>query len=250
MHSVILFGGTTEGRALAERLSALHISTLLCVATDYGEPLPGGSSGITLRVGRMGANAMRALFEEECPALVLDATHPYASEASRSIQAACAGLQLRYIRVLREETPAVGQVLRFSGLPPLVDWLNTTAGNIFVAMGAKHAEDFTKVQGFQERVHLRLLPAIEGLTFCLQLGFPASHLILMQGPFSRELNTAMFRGTGARILVTKESGAAGGYAEKIEAAQACGMQVAVLTRPMERGVSLHEAIALLEEMFA
>ena len=40
----------------------------------------------------------------------------------------------------------------------------------------------------------------------------------MQGPFSCEMNAATIRQTGAKYLVTKESGAAGGFLEKLEAA--------------------------------
>lgn len=35
----------------------------------------------------------------------------------------------------------------------------------------------------------------------------------MKGPFSEEMNYAMLRETNARILLTKESGAAGGFPE-------------------------------------
>ncbi len=38
------------------------------------------------------------------------------------------------------------------------------------------------------------------------LGFVGKHLICMQGPFSRELNTAMLRQFEAAYLVTKDSG--------------------------------------------
>ena len=55
----------------------------------------------------------------------------------------------------------------------------------------------------------------------------------MQGPFPEELNTAMFHASKADILLTKESGAAGGFPEKLLAAHACGMTVAVLARPTE-----------------
>lgn len=249
MVKAVVFGGTTEGRVIAGKMDALRIPSLLCVATAYGEALPRGSGHIALHTGRMDAAAMRALLKRERPALVMDATHPYAEEASRNIRTACEGLSLQYIRVLREEAAAEGG-MRFQSLPALVEWLHTTAGNIFVSMGAKHAGAFTEVSDFAGRVYIRLLPALEGLTHCLELGYPPAHLILMQGPFSKELNLAMFRQTGAQILVTKESGPAGGYGEKIEAARELGMRIAVLARPKERGIALAEACALLEEQFS
>jgi precorrin-6x reductase len=65
----------------------------------------------------------------------------------------------------------------------------------------------------------------------------------MQGPFSRELNRAMFTAAGAAILVTKNSGPQGGFAEKLDAAGDLGMRVALLTRPVEPdGMSLERAL--------
>jgi precorrin-6x reductase len=88
-----------------------------------------------------------------------------------------------------------------------------------------------------------MLPGIEGLQTCLELGYPSAHRICMQGPFSRELNRAMFAAAGAAILVTKNSGPQGGFTEKLEAAGDLGMRVALLTRPAEPdGMPLERAL--------
>ncbi len=64
----------------------------------------------------------------------------------------------------------------------------------------------------------------------------------MQGPFSVEMNCALLRLTRAGWLVTKESGHAGGFAEKLEAARACKTRTIVIRRPGQRdGISLEEA---------
>ena len=39
MCDVLIFGGTTEGRKIAEYISRHHISGYVCVATEYGESL-------------------------------------------------------------------------------------------------------------------------------------------------------------------------------------------------------------------
>ena len=69
----------------------------------------------------------------------------------------------------------------------------------------KYTEALTALPDFAQRVWLRILPSQKGLAQCLAAGFPPKHIICMQGPFSRELNEAMFRSTGAEILLTKES---------------------------------------------
>ena len=67
----------------------------------------------------------------------------------------------------------------------------------------------------------------------------------MQGPFSKEFNIAQFKETGAVILVTKESGNAGGFLEKTDAARECGMKIVVLARVEEEGLSIEEAQDIL-----
>ena len=50
MNKVLLFGGTGEGRALAEWMVARDIPHTVCVATEYGETLlPAGAEA---HVGR------------------------------------------------------------------------------------------------------------------------------------------------------------------------------------------------------
>ena len=84
-----------------------------------------------------------------------------------------------------------------------------------------------------ERLYPRVLPDEEVIAQVRALGVPRSHIIAMQGPFSRELNIAMLRQSGAAWLVTKESGAVGGQDDKIEAALEAGAVPVVIERPLE-----------------
>jgi precorrin-6x reductase len=243
---IVLFGGTSEARILISHLQQKGISALVCVATEYGETILTAGGSVSVRTGRLDEAAMRLLLAEQSPRLVIDATHPYADIVSRNLRAACQSAQTPYLRIKRAQIAQDG-VLTFSDMPSLIDWLNTMDGVIFSGLGAKEARALTAVRGFEKRVWLRILPFAEGLHACVAMGYPPAHMICMQGPFSRELNAAMFRAANAQILVTKESGSAGGFLEKIAAAQDCGMTTAVLARPVdEEGVSLKEAIKQIE----
>lgn len=63
---------------------------------------------------------------------------------------------------------------------------------------------------------------------CADMGFYGSHLIAMQGPFSEELNVSMMRSVHAKWMVTKESGNAGGFGEKVSAAKKAGVGLVVI----------------------
>lgn len=45
----------------------------------------------------------------------------------------------------------------------------------------------------------------------------------MQGPFAEDLNVAMMKAVHAKWMVTKESGKAGGFEEKVSAAEKAGV---------------------------
>ncbi len=247
MADVILFGGTTEGRELAVLLRKKNIPALVCVATEYGESLLDTGDSAAVRSGRLDQAGMIMLIRAEAPCCVIDATHPYAAEAGQNIRVACEKTGVRYIRVLRESAGDT-DCIEFADMEALTIWLNHTNGTVFSSLGAKEAAQLTAVMDYRERVWLRILPLPDGLSACLNAGFPASHIICMQGPFSQELNAAMFRATGASILLTKESGVAGGFPEKLTAARKCGMTVAVLARPcIEDGLKLGELMQRIEE---
>ena len=72
----------------------------------------------------------------------------------------------------------------------------------------------------------------------------------MQGPFSKEMNEATLRQYECQYLVTKDSGKAGGFQEKIDAAFACGVIPVIIGRPVqEEGISLTECKRMLAKYF-
>jgi precorrin-6x reductase len=186
---------------------------------------------------------MAELLRRHEPALVIDATHPYAQSVGENIRKACMSAGAELLRVKRDsgQEQASGCV-SFDGMDKLLNWIEKERGGVFVTMGSSAAGVFTGLNDFQNRVWLRILPSVESLSACLNLGYSPERLICMQGPFSQELNRAMFVASGAKILVTKDSGAAGGFSDKVRAAHSLGMVTAVLSKPLETGgVPLGEA---------
>lgn len=249
MCDIILFGGTTEGRELADWLCENKVPSIVCVASAYGADMVNiTSSLVTMRIGRLDEGAMLSLFLAERPRLIIDATHPYAAEVTENIRRACEKLGLLRIRVLRGAQCAEGCAFA-TDMPELISMLNAREGRIFSSLGYKEARALCAVKSFESRVILRILPQPQALANCLAAGFSAANIICMQGPFSRELNRAMFKSSDASILITKDSGANGGFEEKLLAARELGMEVIVLKRPMdESGCTLQEAITRIGEL--
>ena len=125
-----------------------------------------------------------------------------------------------------------------------------TEGNILLTTGSKELGKYTALSDAGERIYARVLSLPSVMETCKGYGFEGKHLIGMQGPFSMELNAAMLRQFDCKYLVTKDTGKAGGFQEKIDAALSCGTVPVIIGRPLkEEGLSVAECRHMLAEYF-
>ena len=204
---IVVFSGTTEGRDFSRAAAALGIAVTVSVATDLGAEEQGQAPGITVHSGRLLPGAMAELLQGA--ALCVDATHPYAVEATKNIRAAANAAGVEYHRLLRAA----------STLP---------AGSVVL--------------------YPRVLPTVAGITACEGAGIPHRNIIAMQGPFTLELNLALMQQFHIHYLVTKDGGSAGGFAEKAQAAAQSGAALVVLRRPEECGETAEEILQRCREL--
>ncbi len=263
MSDVIIFGGTTEGRRLAEFCGEHKIQTVVCVVSEYGEMLVPERPSVRVIRRALEKDEMEALFVAEKPSLVLDATHPYARVVTENVTQVCQKMGIVWYRVLRKselETKEqksvmavvgtvtnVDSIVTVDSVDQAVEWLKSHEGTVLVTTGSKELVKYTAIPDYKERIFARILPDSQALLNSETLGFPRNHMIAMQGPFSLEMNIATMHMIGAQYLVTKESGHAGGFLDKIHAAEAAGATALVIGRPLkETGISLEEACQYLE----
>ena len=123
---VVVFSGTTEGRAFSKQLGALGADVLVSVATDLGAEEQGSAPGVTVRAGRLEPEEMTALLQGAD--LCIDATHPYAVEATKNIRAAAARAGVEYHRLLRAPSPLPEGALVFAGAAEAAQELARTEG--------------------------------------------------------------------------------------------------------------------------
>lgn len=278
MCKIWIFGGTTEGRLLAEYCSREKIEAWVSVASEYGEELlqeelmESGNAGnqdlnhntclakknlktvqassvIKVLRGRMDRYQMEEFIRNQGIHLVIDATHPHARLVSEEIQEACGRTGVRLERCLRAEgeQKKARDWVEVDSIQEAVSFLSSVSGVIFATTGSKELEALCQIPDYQKRVYARVLPTSNVLKKCEKLGITGSHLIAMQGPFSTEMNTLFLRQTKAEWLLTKDSGRAGGFQEKVEAARENGTRVVVIRRPEEDGISLEEAMEVLKK---
>lgn len=245
MDKILLFAGTTEGRNLAEFLEKNQIPTEVCVATQYGETLLEEGKYLHVHAGRLDETEMEQQIQKQQITLVIDATHPYAVIVSQNIRRACSRTGTEYIRLARKETDAswkqeMEDVTKVASVAEAAAFLAKKEGRIFAATGSKELSAYQVIPDYQDRVVARVLSTPEAVSECAMLGFSGKNLICMQGPFTEDLNVAMLRQAQASWMVTKESGKAGGFLEKLRAAKKAGAKLVVIKRPGERSEEIEE----------
>lgn len=242
MKRILIFSGTTEGRELAEWLDSQGVMVHVRVATEYGAVVMEPSDNIDVQIGSCGgAEGIARVIDELSIGIVVDATHPHALNITKHIREACERTGAEYIRLRRcdaGEDPT--DVVRVNSVKEAVEYLKGTEGRILAATGSNELAEYTAIPGYTERVVARVLSTAQSVKKCVALGFEGKNLICAQGPFSEDLNVAMLKQMDAKYLVTKDSGDAGGFGEKVRAARRAGATLVVIDRPEERGLDFRQ----------
>ncbi|MBQ5310719.1 MAG: precorrin-6A/cobalt-precorrin-6A reductase, partial [Oscillospiraceae bacterium] len=130
---MLIFGGTTEGRGLAEYY-ADKADVYICVTTEYGASLLGDKN---ILVGRKDEAQIEDLIRELCPDIVADATHPYAVLATENIRKACENTGAGYARIIRKPLPKADDAVYVSSPEEAAQYLSDKEGRIFISTGTK-----------------------------------------------------------------------------------------------------------------
>ncbi len=235
---ILLLGGTGDSRELARYLSEQGVKIVLTVLSEYGNQLAQELGNIKVITGALNAEKMHSIVFQHGISTIVDSTHPYATEISSTAMEVAVALGVGYCRFERSEedysAPAeqTGLIHYVSGLAEAATKAAELGNQIFLTTGSKNLAEFLAHPAIKnKRIIVRVLPDRGIIEKCLDLGARVQDIIAMQGPFTSELNKAMYLQTAAEVVVTKASGATGGADTKIKAAQEIGLPVVIIKRP-------------------
>ena len=245
---ILLLGGTSETAYIAEALSLAGYEILVSMATEIplDAKLPLGAS---LRHGRLTEPEMEALIREKHILAVIDATHPYAEKARETARRSAEAAGIYYTTFVRPET-----LLEESGIRRVNSHEEAAIAAfaygkpVLLTTGSGNLEPYVK-ESDRAGIALfaRVLPEASSIDACRKAGIPENRVITGRGPFSVEENIRQIREHGIGTLVTKDSGAAGGVMEKVEAARRENCHILVIARPARMSGNAFEDISLLLE---
>jgi precorrin-6A/cobalt-precorrin-6A reductase len=229
---ILLLGGTSELSAIAAALAEAGFAVLVSTATD--EPLElAPHPNIERRSGRLDDSAMLALIAARSIRAIVDATHPYATAAHATADQAARQAGIPCIRFVREGGIGPQEGVHFAADHERAAALAFSFGRpVLLTTGANHLAPYARdatTTGL--RLVARVLPRAESVEACHQAGIADENIVAARGPFSLEQNLQQIRRYGIGVLVTKDSGPAGGVEAKLEAARQEHCQVVVVARP-------------------
>lgn len=232
---IFFLAGTSDARSLAIHLKEKEYTLLTTVVTENAS-LSLKEAGLPVHVGRLTAEEMAEKIKNNDYKMIVDASHPYAEEASKNAMEAARIANVLYVRYEREQVDA------FSNHPlvTMVDTYEEAAmlaakrkGVVMLTTGSKTLQVFAKhcvgVEGL--RLIARMLPRKDNLEKCESLGIEQKNIVAIQGPFIKEFNTALYKQYDVTLMVTKESGKVGSVDEKLEAALELNIPTIMIRRP-------------------
>lgn len=242
-----VFGGTSDAVLLCQRLEQLGLTYGLSVATEAGNETAMHLQG-KVHVGRLDIEQMMALFHRESVDLVIDATHPFAAEVSKNIIQATQRTAIKLIRYERQtqidllEHPLL---IKVASIEEACQVASRLGEKVFLTTGSKELAKYKQLLPNKILI-ARVLPTVGVIQSCVDLGLGLGEIVAMKGPFSHDMNKAMYQFYQSDVVITKESGAEGGYSEKVLPCLELGITCIVISRPKqtyETVVSNIEALA-------
>jgi precorrin-6A/cobalt-precorrin-6A reductase len=230
---ILVMSGTEEGREIVKELNNRGEKLLATVTTEYGFDIYDkmGLGHLCLQ-GGLDVSGLTQLIRNKKIKTLVDATHPYATQASLNAIKICKECGIKYIRFQRGKTTVGDQpfIHIVKSIDDAVEWCSKSdKERILLATGFKSVEKFTKLKDKKE-IYVRILPMPAHIEQCIKIGIKSSNILALQGPFTLELNKAMFRQYKIDIVITKDSGNVGGVPEKIQAAEETGIDVVLIKR--------------------
>lgn len=249
---IFMLCGTSDARELAIRIQQQGYQLLTSVVTDNAARSL-NEAGLETRVGRMTAEEMGRFLIEHRVATVVDASHPFAEEAHRNAMQSAQEMGIPYIRYERAslvygDHPQLTVVKSYEEAALEA---KRRKGSIMLTTGSKTLHIFAQhlIGDTDIRLVSRMLPRRDNMEKCEELGVEQKNIIAMQGPFTREMNEALYRQYGTTVMITKESGKIGAVDEKVESALSMGIEVILISRPeIEFGTVFEEAEDVLREL--
>lgn len=224
---LLIFGGTTEGRLAASVCD--EAGTTFYYSTKTGKQEVEMLHGACLS-GAMTAEAIRQFCAEHGVLCIIDAAHPFAENLHRTIDA----VGLPVIRLQRDFASRQDDIIYCKDYTDAIEKLTKADIKNLLALSGVNTIAKLKPYWQSHKTTFRILNREESLAVVNSEGLPEANILFYNESLSlpdKDSELAMMHSVGCDAILTKESGSAGGFDAKIEAARQLGIKVFVIEHP-------------------
>lgn len=240
---ILVLGGTKDSREIIKRLLENNYYVIATTASNYGKELIEGSNKLQVIAKKMDNYEMNDLIRKHKISIIVDATHPYARNVSENAIRAAKESNIKYIRFERESIKnRYKNIKEFDDYNEVVKYLSNKNENTLLTTGSNNLDIFYDNLD-KKYLYIRVLPTTKVIEKCEKIGALPNKIIAMQGPFTKELNTAIYKQFNIKYMVTKDSGLIGGTIEKIDSAIENNIEVLLINRPKVEYVNKYSSIS-------
>ena len=223
---ILILGGTTEGRKAVQVVESA--GKPYYYSTVGGEQTIDAVHAIRL-IGGMEEEEMEQFCREKEISLLVDAAHPFAIRLHRTLAKVSSRLQIPVVRLERQYPARDKRLVWCADYAAAIDRMRADGiCNLLALTGVK---TIAKLRPYWEQTPcwFRILDREESLSLAESEGFPRERLVFFhEGEDEKELLERLH----PDAILTKESGESGYFREKVEAAEAFGIPVYVIQRPL------------------
>ena len=229
---ILVLGGTSDSLEICDRINKYkNLPYILSVTTSYGEDLARKYAKNVI-TGKLAKEDMINFIEQNNINKIIDATHPYAIEVSKNAIQCATELNIDYIRYERKSLiDSINYENKYivNSIEDACKIAREKGRNIFIGTGSKNLPQIVDFIPDRNLI-VRVLPSSDVILSCENLGLNADNIIAMKGPFNQSINEEFYKHYDIDIVITKESGTAGGFLEKVNACEALKIPVVIIAR--------------------
>lgn len=220
---ILVFGGTTEGRMTAQVLE--EAGKRFYYSTKTGEQELTLRHGVRVD-GTMDEEAMQQFCHEHDIRLLIDAAHPFAARLHDTVASVAKTLQLpaiRYERIYPERDESVTWVDKIEDIT-----FHSSERKALSTLGVQSIGRLKALQSGYCRIIYRILNRESSLRLAHAQGAADDELCFYTEGADEVAELQRLR---PDVILLKESGLTGGFAEKVAAAKALGIRIIAIRRP-------------------
>lgn len=238
MKAVLILGGTTEARELASNLAGSLAGRARVITSLAGVLTPSSPPPGELHVGSFGdATGLVDYIRDEGISVLVDATHPYATNITRQATVASVRAEIPKLQLIRKQwpQPAGSKWADFPDIEILAARLAGFSSRALLTIGSRGPKAFEGINGVHFVVRMIEAPKEP-------LNIPSHEVVLARPPFDIAGEKALMEKYEIDTLVTKNAGGQA-TAAKIFAAADLGIKIACVERPMAEPGEKVETVA-------